>query len=103
MEYQSSYPGPLGFLILKSDGQSITEILFSGNDIQEQNTCNVLEKCKDQLANYFSGKIFHFNIPLHPNGTEFQQKVWSELQKIPYGETITYMELKHSIQKNLLF
>jgi len=34
-----------------------------------------------------------FDLPLSPEGTEFQQKVWAELLKIPYGETITYMDL----------
>lgn len=93
MEHQSSLASPLGFLILKSDGQSITGISFSENDIPGQNSCEVLEKCKEQLANYFSGKTIAFDIPLHPEGTEFQQNVWNELLKIPYGETITYLEL----------
>jgi len=93
MEYQSSLSCPLGFLIFRSDGQSISGITFSETDIQEQNSCEVLEICKEQLKNYFSGKTFVFDLPLHPEGTEFQQKVWNELLKIPYGETITYMEL----------
>jgi methylated-DNA-[protein]-cysteine S-methyltransferase len=93
MEYQSSFVSPLGFLILKSNGQSVTEIRFSENDIQEQSSCAVLEKCKKQLASYFSGATLDFDLPLSPEGTEFQQKVWTELLKIPYGETITYMEL----------
>jgi methylated-DNA-[protein]-cysteine S-methyltransferase len=93
MEYQTSLKSPLGFLILKSDGQNITEISFSENDIQEQNPCAVLEKCLGQLTDYFSGKSVGFDLPLNPEGTEFQKKVWAELLKIPYGETITYMEL----------
>lgn len=93
MNYISSYESPLGFLILKSDGQSITEISFSESDIQEQNSCPVLENCKEQLGNYFSGKLPVFDLPLKPEGTGFQQSVWAELLKIPYGETITYMEL----------
>jgi len=93
MQFQSSIKCPLGFLILKSDGQSITEISFAETDIQEANTCDVLEVCKEQLKDYFSGKILAFDLPLRAEGTEFQQKVWAELLKIPYGETITYMEL----------
>ena len=93
MQYQSSFNNPLGFLILKSDGQSITEISFSETDIQEQNSCEVLEKCQGQLDAYFSGNRMEFDLPLSPEGTGFQQKVWAELLKIPYGETITYMEL----------
>jgi len=93
MQYQTSFNSPLGFLILKSDGQSVTAISFSGNDIQEQNPCNVLESCKAQLDDYFSGKSLTFDLPLSPEGTEFQQRVWAELLKIPYGETITYMDM----------
>lgn len=93
MEYQSSFASPLGFLILKSDGKSITGISFSENNVPERNSCEVLERCKEQFRNYFSGKTVAFDLPLNPDGTEFQQKVWAELLKIPYGETITYMEL----------
>ena len=93
MQYQTSFSSPLGFLILKSEGQSVTEITFSDNDIQEQSSCELLENCKEQLQNYFSGKTTSFDLPLSPEGTEFQQKVWAELLWIPYGETITYMEL----------
>ena len=93
MQYQISFHCSLGFLILKSDGQSITAVSFSENDLQEHNSCEVLESCKTQLDDYFSGKSLTFNLPLFPEGTEFQQKVWNELLKIPYGETITYMDL----------
>lgn len=93
MQYQTSFKSPLGFLILKSDGHTISEISFSENEIQEQHSCDVLEKCRDQLTDYFSGKSVGFDLLLNPEGTEFQQKVWAELLKIPYGETITYMEL----------
>lgn len=93
MQYQISFKSPLGFLILKSNGESVTEISFAENDIREQNSCEVLESCKAQLDDYFSGKSLAFDIPLAAEGTEFQQKVWTELLKIPYGETITYMDL----------
>ena len=93
MQYQSSFISPVGFLILKSDGQSITGISFSETDIQEQNSCEVLEKCQGQLDAYFSGNRMKFDLPLSPEGTEFQQRVWAELLKIPYGETITYMDM----------
>ena len=93
MQYQASFESPVGFLILKSDGQAITSVSFSENDIQEQNSCAVLETCKEQLASYFAGKLLSFDLPLSPDGTEFQLRVWAELLNIPYGETITYMEM----------
>lgn len=93
MEYQISFNSQLGFLVIKSDGQAITEVSFSEKDIPEQNGCEVLDVCHRQLEEYFSGKRQSFDLPLSPEGTPFQQKVWSELQKIHYGETITYMDL----------
>ena len=93
MEYQINFESPLGILIIKSDGQAVTEISFS-EEVQEiQNSCAVLESCRQQLNDYFAGKLISFDLPLNPEGTEFQQKVWAELLKIPYGETLTYMEL----------
>lgn len=71
----------------------VTEISFADNEIQEQRSCEVLENCKLQLESYFSGELMNFDLPLAPEGTEFQQKVWAELLKIPYGETITYLDL----------
>jgi methylated-DNA-[protein]-cysteine S-methyltransferase len=93
MEYQISFNSPLGFLVIKSDGRTITEVSFSEKDIPEQNGCEVLDVCHQQLEEYFAGKRMSFDLPLSPEGTEFQQKVWAELLKIPYGETVTYMDL----------
>jgi len=93
MKYQIKVESPLGILILKSDGQAVTEISFSEEVQETQNPCAVLESCQEQLNDYFAGELVSFDLPLNPEGTEFQQRVWAELLKIPYGETITYMEL----------
>lgn len=80
-------------MVLKSNGESVTEISFTENEILEPHLCTVLEECRVQFEAYFSGELMEFDLPLAPEGTEFQQKVWAELLKIPYGETITYMDL----------
>ena len=46
-----------------------------------------------QLQEYFAGKRTEFDLPLAPQGTEFQLRVWRKLREIPYGETISYGEL----------
>ena len=46
-----------------------------------------------QLGEFFAGKRRTFDFPLAPKGTEFQKRVWAELVKIPFGETISYGEL----------
>ena len=48
---------------------------------------------KRQLESYFSGNLRDFNIPMLAAGTDFQRRVWKELQNIPYGQTISYLEL----------
>jgi len=48
---------------------------------------------KRQLESYFSGNLRDFNIPMVAVGTEFQQRVWRELEEIPYGQAISYLEL----------
>ncbi len=50
-----------------------------------------------QLEAYFAGERFKFQFPLTPSGTAFQLKVWGALQRIPYGETISYGELASRI------
>ncbi len=50
-----------------------------------------------QLRAYFAGERKQFDLPLEMEGTEFQLSVWRELQRIPYGETISYLELARRI------
>ena len=52
-----------------------------------------------QLREYFAGERKTFSLPLCPEGTDFQRAVWSELRKIPYGETISYKQLACRIGK----
>lgn len=66
------------------------------NDINVNETV-LLKRANKQLQEYFSGKRKIFDLPLAPSGTEFQQKVWSSLQKIPYGKTNSYKEIAESI------
>jgi methylated-DNA-[protein]-cysteine S-methyltransferase len=51
----------------------------------------------EQLRSYFAGERIVFDLPLILEGTEFQNKVWTALQTIPYGETISYKELAERI------
>jgi len=50
-----------------------------------------------QLDAYFKGRRFKFDVPMALTGTDFQKKVWKELAKVPYGETISYGELAERI------
>lgn len=56
-------------------------------------------RARQQLAEYLAGKRQQFDLPIAPKGTAFQQSVWAELQKIPYGKTKTYQDLASAIGK----
>lgn len=51
---------------------------------------SAFDDLRAQLAEYFAGDRREFDLPLHPTGTAFQQRVWQALREIPYGETVSY-------------
>ncbi len=57
----------------------------------------LLLRAKGQLEEYFAGTRQTFDLPLNAKGTEFQQKVWAQLQLIPYGETSSYGQIAAAI------
>jgi methylated-DNA-[protein]-cysteine S-methyltransferase len=57
----------------------------------------LLEAAAMQVEEYFSGRLLEFDLPMHFDGTDFQRTVWKQLQRIPYGETVSYGELAEAI------
>ncbi|MEM7483978.1 MAG: methylated-DNA--[protein]-cysteine S-methyltransferase [Bacteroidota bacterium] len=57
----------------------------------------VLEDVVYQFKEYFEGKRKQFDLKLNPSGTDFQKKVWNALQQIPYGKTVSYLELSKTL------
>ena len=62
-----------------------------------QSRAALSESAIEQLNEYFTGKRKDFDLPLAPSGTHFQQKVWAQLQKIPYGQTRSYKDIAQSV------
>ncbi len=84
---------PLGITKIEGDenGISVISILSEGEltiEIPEN-----LKEAVNQLRDYFDGKRTDFTLKLNPKGTDFQQKVWQELLNIPFGKTISYLDL----------
>lgn len=63
----------------------------------QESTSDIIDKARQQLDEYFSGRRHEFDLPLLFVGTDFQMKVWNELLNIPYGETISYGEMARRI------
>jgi len=92
------YSTPIGVLRLQATDTVLCSAIFIDNTEACYKQINeVITKVISQLDEYLAGKRQDFNIPLHASGTKFQEQVWGELQKIPYGETISYSQLAERI------
>lgn len=90
------YNSPLGILKISEENQKIVgvDLLQEAEMIEKiQYHTDLQYKACKQLEEYFEGKRKKFTLPLNYNGTEFQKKVWNELQNIPYGETVSYEDI----------
>ncbi len=90
--YYYGYNTKIGKIYISADENSVLAISLNKPDYCEKET-PLIKKAFQELDEYFSGKRKTFDLPLKLNGTEFQQKIWKELIKIPYGKTISYKEL----------
>ena len=88
---------PLGIIKIQGDenGISIISVLSEGE--LSTKIPNELQEAVSQLQEYFEGKRKDFDFKLNPKGTNFQQKVWQELINIPYGKTMSYMDLSKKL------
>jgi methylated-DNA-[protein]-cysteine S-methyltransferase len=90
--------GPLA--VTKSSEGAITQIRFFGDaEDSWQRDDSAFDDVESQLGEYFEGRRRHFELPLAPTGTPFQQEVWRQLSLIPYGETRSYLDVANAIGK----
>lgn len=101
--YTTYYSSPVGLLRICSNETYIVEVHFldTAPDIENAPPSlklpMVLQQCVDELIAYFNGHRKIFEVPVHQPGTDFQQRVWSELLTIPYGKTISYLQLSKQL------
>ena len=85
---------PLGFTEITGDENGISSIhVFDEEQKISKKIPTQLQIAISQLNDYFKGNRTNFDFKLNPKGTAFQQKVWQELNKIPFGKTMSYQEL----------
>lgn len=96
-QFQLFYNSPVGWLKLTSSGNGLTGIWFCESREGKDSPNELTEKAEIQLQEYFAGKRKVFDLSLEIIGTDFQKKVWLELLHIPFGKTISYLELSKRI------
>ena len=97
--YYTRLESPVGPLLLAGDESALMELSFIAGKRKVRNEAGWREdprpfaKTIRQLRAYFEGDLREFDLSLRPHGTEFQLRVWRELQTVPYGETTSYGRL----------
>lgn len=89
----SYYNSPVGELLIESEDDKITTVNFLKAEKKDSHLTPIIEQCIAELDEYFyQGRKF-FTVELKLAGSDFQNRVWSELMTIPCGKTISYLEL----------
>lgn len=89
---------PLGFAQLEGDENGISSFTVLNNEATISDIIpEVLEDAVRQSEEYFKGERKVFSLKLNPEGTDFQKRVWDALLTIPYGKTVTYLELSKAL------
>ncbi len=96
-DYIAYYHSPVGQLKIAGTDQYISEVSFHDQskkaEGQKKHLSPLIIHCLEQLIQYFNGERRQFDLPLHQEGTAFQKEVWNELLAIPFGKTISYLDL----------
>jgi methylated-DNA-[protein]-cysteine S-methyltransferase len=102
--FTTYYQSPIGFIRVSGTETYISEMIFE-DEIQQpasdgsnkKQMPGLIIQAVEQLIEYFHGERRIFDVPINPQGTEFQQKVWHKLVNIPYGKTISYLDLSRRL------
>lgn len=98
---------PLGDLYLVASENGLQSLYWEettkipmASSLQGKDTAvKILKQAETELSQYFHGQRKEFTVPLDLAGTEFQESVWRQLQKIPYGKTVSYTDIARRIKK----
>lgn len=90
-------PSPLGNILINTQEEMISELRFTEEPVSPEVLEAVILKAQEQLEEYFSGKRKTFDLPLAMTGTAFQQRVWSAVNTIPFGQTTSYLKLSQTL------
>jgi len=89
---------PLGVTKIIGDSSGIASVSVLNSEEKITDVIPIeLEDCVHQLNEYFEGNRKNFSLKLNPQGTDFQNRVWDALSTIPYGKTLSYLQLSQQL------
>ena len=106
-----SFPSRLGEVLIAAENEKLRWLCFTSGrtaripdpDWVEDERDPLLGEAKRQITSYFARRRERFELPLDPQGTPFQERVWNKLLTIPYGKTLAYSELARQLSKPSAF
>ena len=93
---QLSFHSPIGDLTVSEEDGALVSVDWGRS--RDQDGTLLLCTARDQIQEYLKGKRTDFDLPLRPKGTAFQMRVWTAMQKIPFGKVQTYGALAKRIK-----
>jgi methylated-DNA-[protein]-cysteine S-methyltransferase len=93
-QFRTVFKSPLGICVVEADAKSVLRVYYTRSFRAKADNNELTERCAQQLKEYFAGTRKTFDLPLNLSaGTAFQNRVWRQLLRIPYGETKTYKQV----------
>jgi methylated-DNA-[protein]-cysteine S-methyltransferase len=95
-KYTAHYSSPIGLIELTASSDALKSLNFVEPEAASPPDAvlpPVLQAALAQLAEYFAGTRREFDLPLAPDGTDFQRRVWQQLRAVTYGQTASYLEI----------
>ena len=87
---------PIGWVEIKADDLGLTSLWFCEAEQKGENRPNAItEQCEQELREYFLGGRKVFTVPLNPEGTPFQKRVWKVLQDVCFGQSASYLDISN--------
>jgi methylated-DNA-[protein]-cysteine S-methyltransferase len=96
--YTAYYKSKTGYIKILSTKSNILSVNFVKTKKGKNSDIRILKQCIKQLDEYFRGRRRKFSVDIILNGTHFQKRVWRQLQKIPYGHTVSYKDIARAIR-----
>ncbi len=99
-EYKTYYQSEIGWLEIIGTEDVVKAVEFIEPEEKEENNAHppaAVAACVTQLDGYFKGKRQEFLLKLAPEGTEFQKAVWHQLLEVPFGKTVSYLDIAKAI------
>lgn len=90
---------PIGIVEIGASDSAVTSLVFVEKRRPGVTSNAVCDEAKRQVVEYFAGERQEFDLSIELTGTDFQQRVWSKLDAIPFGQTVSYGDVARSIGK----